>query len=346
MNSQLLHPDLAFVAAAAEQFRESTGLATLHISLAQDGRHLLATQQLQRGALHYQVLVKRTVDRYATLAELRGGAAAPTTLLVCEQMTPELSNYCKAIGQQFIDTAGNAYLADGKDFLVLVAGRKARKEATSARKGSMTPAATRLAFAFLSDAALLNAPYRALASALNMSIGAVSKGLEALAARGFVGIGTHGKRVLLARGRLVEEWTAGYLARIRPKCQTLQFSADNFTAFESYPVPSWPSAAWGGEMAADLITRHLKPAHFTIYMDLAGKNGLQQMIKACRMRADASGNIEIVQPFWNMAQVGTDGKTVPLPVIYADLVSTLDPRNLTVAADICERILADAIHSG
>ncbi len=57
-----------------------------------------------------------------------------------------------------------------------------------------------------------------------------------------------------------------------------------------------------------------------------------QLVRHQRLRADPTGPIEVLDAFWDLgAPIGNE-TTAPLLLIYADLMSTRDPRNVQTAA--------------
>ena len=61
-----------------------------------------------------------------------------------------------------------------------------------------------------------------------------------------------------------------------------------------------------------------------------------------RLRPDAEGDIEILDAFWGFDNEQPMAQTVPPLLAYADLIATLDPRNLEVAKLIHDQYLAPA----
>ncbi len=88
----------------------------------------------------------------------------------------------------------------------------------------------------------------------------------------------------------------------------------------------------GAGVAADKLTNHLKPVTCTLYVR---PNMTKQFIATAaeryRLRADLKGNIEILDAFWKFPTDPRWPDVVPAPLVHADLVATLDPRNLEVA---------------
>ena len=105
------------------------------------------------------------------------------------------------------------------------------------------------------------------------------------------------------------------------------------------------NAYWGGEPAAEKLTRYLKPAHFTIY----SAEPIARLIAAGRMRAEGDGNVEILEKFWNFPldqEVTHDIPDVVPPILaYADLLATHDSRNAETARMIYEQRIAPAFHT-
>jgi hypothetical protein len=66
-------------------------------------------------------------------------------------------------------------------------------------------------------------------------------------------------------------------------------------------------AFWGAEVAAQRLTRYLKPEHFTIYLRGDGK----PLFNQARMRLDPKGNTEVLQAFWGFPEDPNHPDLVP-----------------------------------
>lgn len=62
-----------------------------------------------------------------------------------------------------------------------------------------------------------------------------------------------------------------------------------------------------------------------------------------RLQADLKGNIEILEAFWKFPADPRWPDVVPAPLVYADLVATLDPRNLEAAELVRTQHIEDAL---
>jgi hypothetical protein len=291
--------------------------------------------------LKYDCEVKGKIDRHSMLRDLKArGMATTGSLLVSSPLSHELAASCRELGIQFVDTAGNAYIHDGNGLYIFISGRRGNDKSQNVLEGStINTAALRIMFAFLADPSMLNAPYRDISAAVRVSTGAIGKVFETLEARGFIAKAPNGARVIAAPELLLSEWSTGYLSRLKPKLKTYRFRGVSANEFFRRWAPGFRVSAWGGETAAALHTGHLKAETCTVYIDKDELNTLPDMVKDLRLKADPTGPIEVVQAFWNMDHFANTFPTVPLHLVYADLLETNDSRNLLVAKEIASDIL-------
>jgi hypothetical protein len=296
------------------------------------------------GKRHRFVAEVKNVDRTVALAgaQQQLKAFGKRGVLIAPYITPELAKHCREkLDLQFVDTAGNAYLR-GPGLYVLVQGERppgVRGVAMGA-KGGGTAAALRVVFALLCNPVLLNAPYREIVKAAGVALGAVGWVFYDLERRGYVMGGKRKRnRRLLEPEKMLEEWVTTYPVRLRPKLNNRRFRALEPIWWQEAVLPD--GMLWGGEVAANRMTGYLKPATATIYVDTnKAREALTNLVTANRLRADPEGEIEVLERFWNFeGDMAT--RAVPPLLVYADLLGTLDPRNLEVAEDIKKKYLND-----
>jgi len=294
----------------------------------------------------YAAEVKR-IDRFAILAEFKNrlGQYDDQLLLVAPRATAEIADKCRELDLQFIDAAGNAYLR-GPGLFVLVKGQRPIEgegihlaEQEGKRAGTATN--LRVFFALLCKPELLNAPYRNINQAAGVALGAVGWVFFDLNARGYTTGGKgKGDRVLLERQRLVQEWVTNYPIKLRPKLNARKFRAPTTDWWKEVDVTQY-GAQWGAEVAAEKLTGYLRPHAFTIYLHKEqGQKNLTKMVADHKLRQDPQGDIEILDAFWDFEDEKPLPETVPPLLVYADLLATLDPRNLEAAKLIHERYIA------
>ena len=330
---------------ALTALKESTGVSGEPIA-GSDGENPRVSLHVAGTELTYLCAVKRKVDRLATLQDIKARAApGEKTLLISAHLTSAMAEQCHALGIEFIDTAGNAFLTNGAGILIRIEGRKLHKGSIEKTDKTITPAALRMMFAFLAQPSMLNRPYRDISSAVQVATGAIGSALDILETRGFIGTTAAGKRIIASPQLMLSEWATGYISRLRPKLKTFRFTAPHLAQVMHQWAPEKGSSALGGAMAAEKITHHLNPATITMYMELDNPRALTELVKRFQLRADAHGPIEVVQAFWNMDYFPDSFPTVPLHLVYADLLATNDSRNLEVANQIYKKVI-DHVHGG
>ena len=332
--------------------RRTTGL-TAELEAGQPGNlkgpRPDAVVEVQAGGRRYQLYAEvKAVDRPVALAAAkhRLEAYGRKGVLVTPYLTAALARHCREpLDLQFIDTAGNAYLR-APGLYVFVQGERppeplAGGDGRPARGGTAT--ALRAVFVLLCRPELLNAPYREIAAAAGIGLGTVGWALFDLERRGYLtAAGQRRNRRLLEPTRLLDEWATNFPIRLRPKLNPRRFRAPDPGWWEVAHLPA--GARWGGEVAAAKLAGHLKPGTATIYLEpAAARDALATLVQEHRLRADPQGNVEILDTFWTLPeQDGLPGLVPPL-LVYADLMATLDPRNLEAARRIREQHLDHAV---
>jgi hypothetical protein len=293
--------------------------------------------------LRYSCEIKKKLDRYSLLLDLidRSGALQ-NTLLVSPPLSQDMAKRCRELGLQFIDTAGNAYINDGKGIYVHVTGRRGNEDTWAMKNdATMTPATLRMMFAFLADPSLLNAPYRDISIRAMVSTGAIGKAFDTLEARHLIATTADGKRMIRSPQLFLNEWASGYASRLKPKLKKFRFAIDNLDNFRNRWNPGFRLSAWGwgGEVGATHLTKHLQPEECTVYIDMEDPHALRDMVQQFRLRADPAGRLEVIQMFWNSDYFTDWFPTVPPHLIYADLIATQESRNIAVAQQIASEVI-------
>ena len=255
-------------------------------------------------------------------------AYAELPLLVAPFISKETAEHCRNLHLSFIDTAGNAYL-EAPGLYVYITGQPRPKDVRESRYRAVGSAGLQVTFALLSRPALVQAPYRKMAQAAATALGSITHVMRDLEARGFL-IRDKPRRLLDPR-RLLEEWVTHYPITLRPKLHPRRFEAPQ-ELLAKVDLSS-VGAYWGGERAAERLTRFLKPAAYTIY----ARKSINRLVAALRLRAHATGNVEVIETFWNFKPDPNYQDLVPPVLAYADLLATGDGRNIQAANLIYEQ---------
>ena len=237
----------------------------------------------------------KTVDRFETpaLVKAKGKVLRDPPLLVAPYITREIAERCRELHLAFIDTAGDAYL-ERPGLLVYVVGQARPMELRHDRFRALNPAGLQVAFALLCRPDLIRTTYREIATRAGVALGTVGPVIKDLEARGFLRLQTEKERRLVNPEQMLEEWVTHYPVTLRPKLNLRRFQAASERLQQT--DLAMQHGFWGGEPAAEKLTRYLKPAHFTIY----AREPIAKLIAAGRMRADEKGNVEILDAFWNL----------------------------------------------
>jgi len=294
----------------------------------------------------YLVEAKTNTDRATTLANAKRQLQdyGERGLLVTEYMTPALATRCREeLDLQFIDTAGNAYLRRPGLYVFIKGERPTEIGTMPGTRGAGTMTALRVTFTLLCNPDLLNAPYRDIVNAAGVALGTVGWVFLDLERRGLI-IGEKGGRRLVDRERLIDEWATTYAMKLRPKLNPQRFRTETAGWWQNLNLRD-VRAKWGGEVAADRLTNNLTPKAYTIYADREYRAELLQDLVGrlqVRLRADPKGDIEILDRFWKLPETTANTDCAPPLLVYADLMATLEPRNIEVAQTIRQKLLRNA----
>jgi hypothetical protein len=129
-----------------------------------------------------------------------------------------------------------------------------------------------------------------------------------------------------------------YPTTLRPKLNPRRFQVDADQLHQA--KIDQHNAYWGGEIAAEKLTHFLKPTHFTIY----ARDPIAKLVAANQMRAERTGNVEILDAFWGFDTGTDDAGLVPPVLVYADLLATNDGRNAEAGKLIYEQRIQPTFH--
>ncbi len=276
----------------------------------------------------------------AIVAQLRYLATSGDrpTLLITDYLTPPVAEKLRAQGQQFADAAGNAYL-EAPGLLVYVTGRKPQERVARKAGQTFTINGLKILFVLICDPELAGAPQRAIAMAAGVALGAVPGVLADLQAAGHLLVAGRNRKLNATR-RLLDEWALAYARRLRPRTLLATYHTPNFHTWKDWEFDV-DHVRWGGEPAAHLLVRHLKPGVLTLYAKKLPPKLIAEQ-KLTRVGPLLPPNfVEVREPFWGHTLHGeTLPEAVPPALVYADLLATGEGRCIETAQMVYERYLA------
>ncbi len=171
-----------------------------------------------------------------------------------------------------------------------------------------------------------------------MALGTVNWIMRELKELGYI-LDLGNKGLILARKEeLLQRWVTAYPDQLRPKQFLGRYRGE--AGWWERKKPDAREVQWGGEIAAEKITGHLKPETITMYIKA---DQLNQALLENKLRQDEKGNVEILERFWQQAIFPYPEEAVHPILIYADLLATGNQRNLEAAKLIYERYILQFI---
>lgn len=258
-------------------------------------------------------------------------------ILVTRYITPPMAERLKERDVQFLDTAGNAFIHANK-FFIYVTGRKPQAPTPQEKRvRALRPTGLKVIFALLCRPELVNAPYRDIANTAGVALGTVNWVFDDLRRLGYMRETRVQGRVIENKAGLFNKWVEAYIHELRPKLKPRRYRVANADWWKKEDLKVL-NMCLGGEPAAAVLTRHLRPERVTVY----GDTQFATLARKVHAVKDEYGNLEVLQKFWafELPQLDKRYPLAPPLLIYADLVATADGRNIETAQIIRERFLA------
>lgn len=253
-------------------------------------------------------------------------------LLVADHVTPPVAEELRARKIAFVDAAGNAFL-DQPPLFVWVKGEKPRAAAGGAQPmgRAFQASGLQVLFALICHPEWAELPYREIAQRANVAHGTVGWVMAELPKLGFM-TALRGKRRLMQRERLLQQWAEFYPRVLRGRLLLGRYQAESLAWWDTID-PGRYGAVLGGEPAGGRITHYLRPGAATFYAERIDPRLLVDL----RLRTDVNGNVEIYKRFWTFD--GDLPGLAPTPLVYADLMATGDGRCIETAKMIYDEHL-------
>lgn len=329
---------------ALETFRNTTGLPVeMEVEPILGERRADAVLHIvfQDTKLHFVVEVKKWLTRATIGMAIQQLDKYPCMgLLVTRYVTPQMGDFLKEMGVAFIDIAGNAHINVPPLFIHITGKRLPDEHRPKPQNRAFQPTGLKVVFAFLCKPHLINATYREIAETADVALGTVGWVIRDLKEAGhIIDLGKRGRR-LMQKDKLLERWVTAYPEQLRPKLQEGRFRAEIEDWWQQTEL-AHRDFYWGGEIAAERLTKYLRPEVTTIYTN----QPLVEFLKKYRLRRHPQGDTEILKTFWNFKFDWDHDDLVHPILIYADLLKAGDPRNIETAKIIHEqeivRIIAE-----
>jgi hypothetical protein len=265
-------------------------------------------------------------------------------LLITRFANNNTAKLLKNLGINFIDTATNAYINVPPLYISRI-GQKLTKDFEAKRvvnnniavkdNGLFKQAGLKIIFALLCNLKLERNPYREIAEMANVALGTVHTTMKLLEKHGFLIDDKIKGKTLTNKKDLLKEWILGYPEKIKHKYIIDKYLTENPEYIKTTDFKYF-GALLGGETAAAQITNYLRPLIHTVYI----RDKIGEFILRNHLKKNQNGNVDIVKKFWNFTDDNEINNLVPVILIYTDLITTGDPRNIETANIIYEKEIA------
>jgi hypothetical protein len=252
-------------------------------------------------------------------------------LLITNYVNPEMAERLRSNGIEFIDAVGNVFI-NQPPIYIFIKGNKAEtlrnKNVTRAFKNS----GLKIIFGFLTNPEMINLSYREIAKLTGVALGTVGWVMRDLKLLGFVKRVEKDSLRLKSKEELLTRWVTAYAEKLRPKQLLGNYTGSNdlLNNQEDYSE----KFIFSGELAAARLINYLKPQKVTVFLE---KNNLNDFLLKNRLKRDESGEVEILERFWNYEFNEVKENLVHPILVYADLIASGKQRNIETAKILYEK---------
>jgi hypothetical protein len=137
---------------------------------------------------------------------------------------------------------------------------------------------------------------------------------------------------LKSKEELLTRWVTAYAEKLRPTQLLGNYTGSNdlLNNQEDYSE----KFIFSGELAAARLINYLKPQKVTVFLE---KNNLNDFLLKNRLKRDESGEVEILERFWNYEFNEVKENLVHPILVYADLIASGKQRNIETAKILYEK---------
>jgi len=271
--------------------------------------------------LQFNVEVKKELGKHVLPQIFALSEAHQPFMLIAGRLYPKIKEELRNQNVSYLEANGNLYLKTPERWFWIEVNKPIQvKPAVKSR--AFTKTGLRVLFAFLSDRALINLPYRQIASQTGTSIGNITHIVNGLKQEGYLVSVSRNEYQFQRLGALVGQWTAAYGQTLKPTLSVGRFrflAKDGLETWKNLDLNT-PTTLWGGEPAGELLTGYLKPAELTLYTE----ESRSELMKNYRLLPDEEGPVQVYKKFWQQQEA--DQPTVPPLLVYADLINSHDRR--------------------
>jgi len=292
-----------------------------------------AAYRLSGGGIEARVGVYvRSRFRPAEVAQL--ATRVPSTscdhrMLFTEYVAPALAERLQQSKIWFADAQGNAFVSIPPKLLLNVSGKRPARIAAPKGQHFSAPGAKALHY-LLKHGPRVRATYRDIREAVGVSIDKIGKLIRELEGEGTLRVHGRGDYEILNGDRLLRLWVDAFDARLLPELLIGRFAVGGEPDFEHLVREAVDELkadlVVGGELAADVLTSHLRPATLRLYIPPQRASNVRRQL---RLAPSERGTVELLRLYSTDIASERDafGAAVADPAfVYGELMAGGDDR--------------------
>lgn len=304
---------------AIENLYQNTGIQGQFIPDAKlDGMLQLETESIKTNFL---IEVKKEI-RSHQLRQLNAyNHRYNNFMVVAEHIFPKIKEELREMGIAYLEANGNLFTKNKHIYLFIDSNKKATLKRETANR-AFTKTGLKVVFHLLNDKLLVNKTQREVADTVGVGLGNIPQVISGLRQTGYLVPFRKQEYVWQNRKELLDRWINAYATELRPKLLKGKYAFKK--DWQTIQLDN-KHTVWGGELAADKLTNHLRPENFILYTDEKQKG----LITNYHIVPQKNGELEVLEIFWE-----PKGEVAPPIIIYADLMLTGGKRNKETAEKI------------
>jgi hypothetical protein len=289
--------------------------------------------------LDYQLVKvsKLTHTLLVFLKNLQTHTPANNLFILTPIVYPKIAEELISAGINFLDTAGNIYI-DKQGFFLQRTDQKAESKPKEQNKSRLfSEAGLKLLFGILQVPEFINLSYREMAAAVEVSPASISIIFNEMLKSKYLHLGHKERKIVSRKKELLERWSVAYKEQLKPKLLIGNYTSkfpgilQDFNNIDLNVI----GGKWAGEIAGNLYTHYLRPSKISLYVEEKNKKWMPLL----KLIPEPGGEVEILRFFWksdhpifNLEVHST--VLVPPILVYADLITSEDSRNIETAQRI------------
>ncbi len=282
----------------------------------------------------YYIEVKRELRNHDLPKLMNQRNQWPNFMVIAENIFPKIKEELRNANIAYLETNGNMYLWQPPNHQIWIDTNKIETPNKRPAKG-LTKTGLKIVFLILTQETFINRTYRQIAQTAGVALGVVNQTFQTLKNLRLIVPKTKDQYILTEKKTLLDKWLVGYEEKLKPTLHIGNFTfidRNDFLNWKTMPL-DLATTTWGGEPAADLLTNYLNPEILTLYTTEAIGN----LTKKYRLVPDKLGKLKIYRRFWMTTEATTN--TVPVLLVYTDLVNAGNPRCAEAAEKIYDEYL-------